>query len=438
MSSAASPLSDAAIFSPPLGYRNGIGYGPRYTYDNGGALIENTDYGVQNPDLSHYSNCFAIDMRYLLHAGEDWYRLDGSAANGDEVTAIADGTVYDYDSGWDYPGEAVVLEHILPSGIHVYSVYMHIVDVPPEIANGQAVSRGQRIGTVLQQDYDGRYPEHHGTDDSHLHFEVRYFASANGIYSDHPACNKGDAAGRGYTYPGYLPDTYPNSNEHYTDPATFVQSRSGAFLPLVIKQEPSCNQGSALIANGNFEQGRVYWIEQGSTIIRTDTPYKHGGLWAAWLAGYDNANDMLYQSFHVPNGATSASLVYHVRMGTDETSSGGYDYLRVHLRNAAGSVLSTMDVLNDDSTQDTWLRRSFTIADLGSYAGQTLRISFDVMTNGALTTNFYVDDVTLTLNCTGSLTQEGSEAEAEPAQPVGGGYPAVQPRKPTSTPHVHP
>jgi hypothetical protein len=95
-------------------------------------------------------------------------------------------------------------------------------------------------------------------------------------------------------------------------------------------------------------------------------------------------------------------------------------------------------VLNDDSTQDTWLRRSFTIADLGSYAGQTLRISFDVTTNGVLTTNFYVDDVTLTLNCTGSLTQEGSDAEAEPAQPVGGGYPAVQPRKPTSTPHVHP
>ena len=90
----------AQIFSPPLGYLNGIKYGPQYTYDNGGALIENTDYGVTNPDLSHYSTCFAIEMRYLIHAAEDWYRPDRSPANGDDVTAVADGIVYDYDTRW--------------------------------------------------------------------------------------------------------------------------------------------------------------------------------------------------------------------------------------------------------------------------------------------------------------------------------------------------
>jgi murein DD-endopeptidase MepM/ murein hydrolase activator NlpD len=432
--------SIASIFSPPLGYSDGEEYGPRFTYDNGGSLIENTDYGIQNPDLNMYSNCFQMEMRYLLHTGEDWYRSDGESTSLANVTAVADGVVTDYNPAWDYPGEAVVIEHTLPSGQKIHSVYMHLNE-DVSVSVGQVVYRGQRIGTIKYQPYTGRHPEYHPSgDDSHLHFEMRYFASAASIYYDHPACNKGDAPGRGYTYPGYPPDTYPNSSQHYTDPAMFVQSHAGVFLPLIIKQEPPCNQGSALIANGNFEQGRVYWIEQGLyPIVRTDTPFKHGGSWAAWLAGYDNADDVLYQTFYVPNGATSASLVYYVRIGTDETSSGAYDYLRVRLRSEAGSLLSTIDTLNDNSTKNTWLRRSYTV-NLGSYVGQIFRLSFEATTDGTLTTNFYVDDVSLTLNCgtTSGNSQEGSESEEKSTQEVESNYPAVQPRKPTPTPNPYP
>lgn len=45
----AAPVAD--VFSPPLGFRDGLSYEPRIMYNNEGQLIENTDYGVKNPDL---------------------------------------------------------------------------------------------------------------------------------------------------------------------------------------------------------------------------------------------------------------------------------------------------------------------------------------------------------------------------------------------------
>ena len=84
--------SIATIFSPPLGFRNGIRYSPRFTRDNNGNLIENTDYGIKNPDLSHFSNCFNNPMSNLYHAGQDLYRSNGESTFGDEVTAVAGGS----------------------------------------------------------------------------------------------------------------------------------------------------------------------------------------------------------------------------------------------------------------------------------------------------------------------------------------------------------
>lgn len=115
----------AIIFSPPLGYGDSARYGPRITFDNAGTLIETTDYGIQNPDLSHFSPCFNLNMNELLHAGEDWYRMDGQSTEGATVTAVADGTIYDINPG-PYPGFAIVIEHTLSSEQSVYSVYMHI------------------------------------------------------------------------------------------------------------------------------------------------------------------------------------------------------------------------------------------------------------------------------------------------------------------------
>jgi hypothetical protein len=294
----------------------------------------------------------------------------------------------------------------------------------------------------MQQYFDGRYTDYH--DDSHLHFEMRYFYDASNIYVNYPNCN-GYLPGRGYTYPQHPDDFPPSQSEHYTDPIAFVQSREGVFLPLIIRQEPTCSEASSLIVNRDFEQGHAFWVELGSTIIYNSglpvTP--HGGSWAAWLGGYNNATDTLYQSFLLPNGATSVNLAYYAWMDTQETTTGTYDYLRVRLRNGSGTLLQTIDTLNDNLTKRTWLIRTFTVSNLGQYAGQTLRLSFEGTTDGSYFTSFVVDDISFVMHCSRASGSTGGVVETEmPIQDSGSketisNPEAIQP-KPTTTPQPYP
>jgi hypothetical protein len=387
----------ARLFSPPLGYRDGVEYGPRITYDNSGMLIENTNYGIRNPDLQG-NTCFGVDFSMLFHAGEDWYREDGNSTQGAEVTAVADGKVV-FSDPINYPGRVVIIEHVLPSGEKVYSMYAHIENLA--VSNGQIVSRGQRLGTVMYQPYNGRYPEYHPSgDDSHLHFEIRYFYDGSNIYDDYPACN-GIIPGRGYTYPEH-PDDFPTPGAGYTDPATFVKNRQGSFLPAILKNYALCTEGTSLIQNGGFEDGPSRWIEGSSIIRSTSDPYPppsvYEGEWAAWLGGYNNANDRLYQYFTVPVNLDFLALSYYVWVGTDETS-GQWDYLYVTLRDENNAILSSDQLDNSTLPEHTWVRREQTIYGLGSLAGQQLHLMFQAITDGSNITSFVVDNVSLVEHC---------------------------------------
>jgi hypothetical protein len=232
-------IETTLVFSNPLGFFDGQEYTPRINYDNG-SLVENTDYSVQNPDLSDTSGCFDEEMRFLRHAGEDLYRVDGLTTSGEEVTAIADGAVIEYYPAFDYdPGDAIVIEHtLLPSMDKVYSVYMHLDNV--QISNGQSVSRGQVLGFVSYNSYEGNFPDfhnlHYGGDDSHLHFEIRNFPDAGVLYDTYNGgqyadCDLGDKAGRGYTPPDIHPDNFPSPGAGYTDPSDFIAGHQPTATP---------------------------------------------------------------------------------------------------------------------------------------------------------------------------------------------------------------
>ncbi len=225
-------ISASATFSFPLGFVDGQSYSPRINHDDGN-LIENTDFDAQNPDLSGYSNCFEAAKSQLHHGGEDLYRTDGTSTANAEVTSVADGVVIEYnpDPSFDYPGKAIVVEHALPSDDIVYSVYMHLQNV--QVTQGQEVYRGQTLGYVLYQQYDGNFPDFHASnyngDDSHLHFEIRHFGDAAAVYEaynggQYAACNKGDKAGRGYTPPDVHAYDFPAPGQGYIDPTDFINS----------------------------------------------------------------------------------------------------------------------------------------------------------------------------------------------------------------------
>ena len=98
---------------------------------------------------------------------------------GADVLAIADGTVV--FAGSDYPGRVVIVQH----EAELFSMYGHL-DYALEVTEGDTVTIGQRLGTVLLRT-DGRAP-------SHLHFEVRTFLITPEVNGDQPrygfACDR--------------------------------------------------------------------------------------------------------------------------------------------------------------------------------------------------------------------------------------------------------
>ncbi|MDQ3930752.1 MAG: hypothetical protein M3328_16595, partial [Chloroflexota bacterium] len=66
------------------------------------------------------------------------------------------------------------------------------------------------------------------------------------------------------------------------------------------------------LTNGGFESGTAPWVQTskgGYQIIANTRP--RTGTMSAYLAGYDRANDTLYQQVTIPANATSATLTYY-------------------------------------------------------------------------------------------------------------------------------
>ena len=142
--------------------------------------------------------------------------------------------------------------------------------------------------------------------------------------------------------------------------------------------------------NGDFEQGATGWGQSSSggyQLITTDFP--HTGNYGAWLGGYNNATDYIYQKVTVPAGG---QLSYWWYMSTREPRSRSYDYFYVRLYNASGQYMTTLRTFSNASGEGVWRQDTL---DLSAYAGQTLYIVFYVTTDSSYSTSFYVDDVVL-------------------------------------------
>lgn len=123
--------------------------------DAGGWNVPNGFGDVNDPPV-----CSA-----LFHPGDDWNRDDGADA-GEPVRAVANGSVVATtaltNGAGSELGHGVAVEHELPNGSTIYSVYVH-VDIEPGIAVGSPVERGQTIASIAPLTAFS----------PHLHFELR-------------------------------------------------------------------------------------------------------------------------------------------------------------------------------------------------------------------------------------------------------------------------
>jgi hypothetical protein len=170
---------DYPVGTPPI--LGGTGYVTEERYD-GDNLYNVQDWQEYNSDAGGY------------HPGEDWNGDGGGSSDvGTPVYAIAGGTVVAikdkvFTSG-DY-GSGIAIEHTLPNGGKIYSVYVHI-DITSGLNVGDFVGQGDRVGTIAN--ITSLPP--------HLHFEIRtksvdpkdwypndngigYYATIKDLYAD--------------------------------------------------------------------------------------------------------------------------------------------------------------------------------------------------------------------------------------------------------------
>jgi murein DD-endopeptidase MepM/ murein hydrolase activator NlpD len=127
-------------------------------------VADGFDFPVGKPDGVGYYK--ARGFRTNGHLGEDWNGARGGDTDLDDVvSAIGHGVVVlarDMRLGW---GNVVIVRHAFYENgqlQYVDSLYGHLNRLL--VAEGQAVVRGQNLGTI---------GSNHGMYDAHLHFEIR-------------------------------------------------------------------------------------------------------------------------------------------------------------------------------------------------------------------------------------------------------------------------
>lgn len=198
----------------------------RYAGRVAGMVSVDTRFGAQDPILGSAGKCFEnhagerIPFNQLYHAGVDWFALGRgggmrlAAIRGEPVRAVAHGVVSAVIfTGQD--GYVVIVEHALPDGERVWSVYWHLAEL--RVAEGQAVRRGEMLAEVYDQGLR-----------SHLHWEIRTFGDGSALFpadsaGGRGACN-GYVAGVGYTWDDDPVQAHPEF-WGYLDPEAFVAAR---------------------------------------------------------------------------------------------------------------------------------------------------------------------------------------------------------------------
>jgi murein DD-endopeptidase MepM/ murein hydrolase activator NlpD len=152
--------------------------------------VGKTETVTEAKDRDEWYN--ALEFRENNHLGEDWNKNTGGNTDcGEPVYAIANGVItYARDAGPGW-GNVVIIEHTLPSGEKVESLYGHLLEI--QTGSGE-LKRRQQIGKIGNA--NGRYF-------CHLHFELRT--------SDCPMWGKPG--------PGYAKES-----NGWVDPSDFIDS----------------------------------------------------------------------------------------------------------------------------------------------------------------------------------------------------------------------
>jgi hypothetical protein len=171
-----------------------------------------------------------------------------------------------------------------------------------------------------------------------------------------------------------------------------VLSAHSLYLPLILKNS---GQPSGTLQNGDFEKGtdgswKVSSSNGSSLILDKSRLYgsPQSGNWAAWLGMVDNETSTLSQTVSIP--ADAATLNYYYRMESWETlATCGNDMAYVKI---GGTLLKSYDLCNINNKL-LWTLEKIPIPS--NYKGQVVELSFQVINDFDLVSDFFLDTVSI-------------------------------------------
>lgn len=176
-------------------------------------------------------------------------------------------------------------------------------------------------------------------------------------------------------------------------------------FPMIFKVHPQP------IQNGDFEKGRTIWSEYSAKewplIVKqlAGTLKPSSGVYAAWLGGDHDEIARLSQSFYLPSSHKELAFNFFI---ASEESVCGNDVLNIYINTTKIATVNLCKKYN--STK--WSLGKFNIE---SFRGQTIKLTFEVRTNGSLNSNFFLDDVRMLLNAQ-TLSEEDLMFEPVPLE----------------------
>jgi hypothetical protein len=164
---------------------------------------------------------------------------------------------------------------------------------------------------------------------------------------------------------------------------------------------PASCAPSSILANGSFELGTTGWTESslGGFPIIGNNGSAHDGVMSAWLGGYQNADDVVYQTINIPAGRTALQADFYIHITSQDVSATAHDKFYVSLQPAGSVTLPEVWYFDNRYASTGWWHATVTYNEL-PYAGQALRLYFHATTDLSFNTNFFLDQVSVHVQCT--------------------------------------
>ncbi|HWS54212.1 MAG TPA: M36 family metallopeptidase, partial [Pyrinomonadaceae bacterium] len=172
-------------------------------------------------------------------------------------------------------------------------------------------------------------------------------------------------------------------------------SRTGTMTiagsTFTVSQAGTGGGGAQLIVNPGFESGTTPWVVSGQVTRSTGT-FPHSGVAYMIINGVNSSSGTLYQTVTIPSGG--ANLSFWLNITTSEAAGASvFDRLFIEVRSTTGTLLGTLATFSNQNSGTSGVYVLRGPYNLGSWAGQTVRIQFRGTNDITLPTSFRIDDV---------------------------------------------